>query len=203
MQLGPSTRSRCGRAASSDGLLLRGVQPSGHHDGGARAPAPEFVDQRRARWPAACTCTARSGAAASRRPVVTGLAVERGVLGIDGVHRPGEAAGTQVAPHGRADAACAFDAPATAIARGSRRRSRLRTLIGRAWRDGMPLATGPARCAAGIGGSGRPEVEPGYDRARCRRRSRRSFRRFRSGFAGGPPGSRAARRDRARPPRRR
>ena len=106
-QLGPSRRSRCGRAASSAACFCAARQAGGH------ARWRRACRARRARRPAPAPCaggvqiTARSGACGQvgRRARTTRHAVERRVLRVDRVDRPGEAAGAQVAPDRRADAA--------------------------------------------------------------------------------------------------
>ena len=106
MQFGPRMRSRCGRAASSIACFCAAPSRPAVMTIAARVPRrPKRGDQARHRRGRRAEDRQVGHLRQVGRQREARHAVERGVLGVDGEDRAGEAAGAQVAPDRRADAA--------------------------------------------------------------------------------------------------
>ena len=135
--VGPEDAQQVRPRGVEHGLLLRGVEPGGEHDRGARAARAELRRSARARVAGGVQITARSGASGRLGDVgVDRHAVELRVLRVDRPERAGEAAVAQVAPDRGADAGRALarrrSRPPSAGRTGE---SRLRMLMVDAGRD--------------------------------------------------------------------
>ena len=155
-QFGPEDAQQVRPRGVERGLLLRGVERRPSSRSPRACQARRVRSTRPARWPAACRSRpGRAPAGRSAARAKTGAPSSVRVLRVDGVDRPGEAAGAQVAPDRGADAA------------GARRRRRTRRpMRGRtACRDGGCSSAGARVRTGGRQALSRPACAAAADTA--------------------------------------